>query len=70
MSREGYQKIYSAEAEPVDKLANVQNAKRMFMEKINGLNIQGGLVKYIAGKMTQDVAHALNTYTSGFNIQV
>ena len=70
MSREGYQKIYSAEAEPVDKLANVQNAKRLFMEKMNGLNIQGGLVNYIAGKMTQDVAHALNTYTSGFNIQV
>lgn len=39
MSREGYQKIYSAEADPIDKLGNVPDAKRLFMEKMNGLNI-------------------------------
>jgi hypothetical protein len=39
MSREGYQKVFSCDLEPVDRLASIENIRKFFLEKMNGLHI-------------------------------
>ena len=70
ITRDSFQKIYSAEFIPADKYANLPDEKKLFVAEVVGKRYQHGITNYFVGFEDQNTFSVVQKYAGLYGFQI
>ena len=70
MSKDDYQKIYSAGFEPGDKLGNIGNEREYYLKSIVQVRLPAPLMQYLRPVLDEETFNILQAYAAAFSVQL